>query len=91
MVLATVSGFRSKQAIFPGHNYPWTEGFILLAICLDPKSRGSVQIKPQGTTGQSDQQREEEDEEDIPISIDPRYLEEPEDMDCMKRGTYERN
>ena len=56
----------------------------MLAICLDPKSRGSVRIKKKRIDGGSKSGSNEEEEDYL--AIDPEYLEKPKDMECMKRG-----
>ncbi|KAG1683145.1 Glucose dehydrogenase [FAD, quinone] [Nymphon striatum] len=69
-----LSNFRSEsfQAIFPGSDNETKEGFILLSVCLHPKSRGSVR-----TISRNHQ---------IPPVIDPQYLTNENDIDCLAQG-----
>ena len=60
------------KALFPGNRDPWKQGFVLLCVCLSPKSRGRVTFGREG--------------EMLEPVVDPKYLTHPEDVECMKKG-----
>ena len=59
--------------MFPSMTNDSTEGFIMLASCLHPRSRGHVVLT-------SIDPRES-------ISIEPNYLKNSQDLACMRDGT----
>jgi choline dehydrogenase-like flavoprotein len=65
---------QTFRAIFPYHHNTTQEGFVLLASCLLPSSRGTVTLN-------------ENDPFSEPV-IDPQYLQHPYDIACMIRGEY---
>jgi choline dehydrogenase-like flavoprotein len=65
---------QTFQAMFPYHQNTTQEGFVLLASCLLPSSRGTVTLN-------------DDDSSSEPV-IDPQYLEHPYDIACMIRGKY---
>lgn len=60
------------HSTFPHMDNQSSEGFIFLATCLHPKSRGRIRLV-------SDDPRH-------PPSIDPNYLHHPYDLACMRDG-----
>ncbi|CAM1294930.1 Uncharacterised protein g1131 [Pycnogonum litorale] len=69
-----ISNMKSEsfQAIFPDSFNQSKEGFILLSICLHPKSRGNIDIKSKNVF-------------ESPL-IDPKYLTHQQDVDCLTEG-----
>ncbi len=62
---------------FPKADNFHQEGFVLLSVCLHPKSRGQVRIR---TTDVSDHPE-----------IDPDYLSHPDDVRCLADSTINSN
>ncbi|XP_046609702.1 neither inactivation nor afterpotential protein G-like isoform X1 [Neodiprion virginianus] len=65
-------GIQTFRAIFPSYANSKQEGFIYLANCLQPKSRGRVTL---GSSHFSD-----------PPIIDPRYLQNDYDVTCTHKA-----
>ncbi|XP_049871619.1 neither inactivation nor afterpotential protein G [Pectinophora gossypiella] len=57
---------------FPFHNDTSKEGFMFLATCLQPRSRGTVTLRDSSTS--------------IPPVVDPNYLHHYSDVKCMVRA-----
>jgi choline dehydrogenase-like flavoprotein len=64
---------QTFRALFPLAGNASQEGAVLLASCLQPRSRGTVRIKDTYPLT-------------VPI-IDPRYLTDPADLVCMSQGS----
>ncbi|XP_066585401.1 neither inactivation nor afterpotential protein G-like isoform X2 [Prorops nasuta] len=62
---------ETYRSMFPSYNDSAYEGFLYLASCLKPKSRGTVKLRSR-------------DIRDSPI-IDPAYLQHPYDVSCTHR------
>lgn len=62
------------DTLFPDHTDPFKEGFILLAICLNVKSSGSIKLGPRSPSGRFE-----------PL-IDPNFLDHPADLDCLQNA-----
>ncbi|KAF4532998.1 hypothetical protein B566_EDAN000687 [Ephemera danica] len=60
------------QGLFPLAANASQEGAVILATCLQPRSRGTVTLKDADPSS--------------PPVIDPRYLNDPEDVACMTRA-----
>ncbi|GLV31796.1 ninaG [Carabus blaptoides fortunei] len=60
------------ESLFPFHNNSSQEGFVLLATCLKPLSRGYVTVKDSRT-------------HNLPI-VNPQYLSKYKDVECMIRA-----
>lgn len=74
--LKDVANFKtdSFRAFFPLHANSSQEGFVALSTCFIPKSRGRVMLNRK--TGGKD------------FLIDPRYLEDEYDMQCMRNAIH---
>ncbi|XP_038221961.1 neither inactivation nor afterpotential protein G isoform X2 [Zerene cesonia] len=57
---------------FPFHNDTSKEGFVFLAACIQPRSRGSVTLRDTSTT--------------VPVVVNPNYLHQDWDVKCMVRA-----
>ncbi|CAH0718083.1 unnamed protein product, partial [Brenthis ino] len=70
-LLRDLSNYKSKvfRESFPFHNDTSKEGFMFLATCVQPRSRGSVTLKDSSTT--------------VPVVVDPNYLHRDYDIKCM--------
>nr|QDR50936.1 ninaG [Heliconius melpomene] len=70
-LLRDLSNYKSKvfRETFPFHNDTSKEGFMFLATCVRPKSRGTVTLKDSSTT--------------VPVVVDPNYLHRDYDVKCM--------
>ncbi|KAM3960387.1 LOW QUALITY PROTEIN: neither inactivation nor afterpotential protein G [Aphomia sociella] len=68
-LLRDLSNYKPKvfRDIFPFHNDK--EGFIFLATCIQPRSRGTVTVTDSNTT--------------VPPRVDPNYLHHHHDIRCM--------
>ncbi|XP_046737604.1 neither inactivation nor afterpotential protein G-like [Diprion similis] len=73
-LLKDIANFHTMtfRALFPSYNNSKQEGFIYLANCLQPKSRGRITL---GSTHFSD-----------PPIIDPRYLQNDYDIACTHKA-----
>jgi choline dehydrogenase len=54
---------------FPKSDNFWQEGFVLISVCLHPRSRGHIRIKSTDPLQ--------------PPEIDPQYLSHPDDVQCL--------
>ncbi|KAL0821343.1 hypothetical protein ABMA28_005932 [Loxostege sticticalis] len=70
-LLRDLSNYKPKvfRATFPFYNDSSKEGFMFLATCIQPKSRGSISVKDPSTQ--------------VPPVVDPNYLHRFEDVKCM--------
>ncbi|XP_026493361.2 neither inactivation nor afterpotential protein G [Vanessa tameamea] len=70
-LLRDLSNYRPKifRDTFPFHNDTSKEGFMFLATCIQPKSRGTVTLRDSSTS--------------VPIVVDPNYLNREYDVKCM--------
>ncbi|CAH2087700.1 unnamed protein product [Euphydryas editha] len=70
-LLRDLSNYKPKvfRDTFPFHKDTSKEGFMFLATCIQPKSRGSVTLIDPSTT--------------VPIVVDPNYLHRDYDVKCM--------
>ncbi|KAG7203346.1 hypothetical protein KM043_013422 [Ampulex compressa] len=69
-LLKDISNFRTEpyRSLFPSYNNSMHEGFIYLACCLQPKSRGSITLRSLNIRD--------------PPRINPAYLQHPDDVSC---------
>ena len=65
---------QTFRALFPSHNNTGHEGFIYLATCLQPKSRGNITLKSKNFMD--------------PPQIEPAYLENEDDVSCIRQGNF---
>ncbi|CAH0399327.1 unnamed protein product [Chilo suppressalis] len=70
-LLRDLSNYKPEvfRDTFAFHNDSSKEGFIFLASCIQPKSRGSVTLQDASTN--------------VPPVVDPNYLHRHEDVTCM--------
>ncbi|XP_059047995.1 neither inactivation nor afterpotential protein G [Achroia grisella] len=70
-LLRDLSNYKPKvfRDTFPFHNDTRKEGFIFLGTCVQPRSRGTVDVKDVSTT--------------VPPVVDPNYLHQYYDIKCM--------
>lgn len=61
------------EKMFPGMENQSAEGFVILATCLHPRSKGRLQVLSR-------------DPRQPPL-IDPAYLSDPADFPCMRHGS----
>ncbi|KAL4717158.1 hypothetical protein ACJJTC_017045 [Scirpophaga incertulas] len=73
-LLRDLSNYKPKvfRDTFVFHNDTSREGFMFLASCIQPLSRGSVTLRDASTT--------------VPPVVDPNYLHRYEDVECMIRA-----
>ncbi|XP_070161494.1 neither inactivation nor afterpotential protein G [Polyergus mexicanus] len=73
-LLKAISNFETEtyRSLFPSYNDSMHEGFIYLASCLQPKSRGSVTLRSSDIRD--------------PPRIDPAYLQDSDDVTCTYRA-----
>lgn len=72
--LRAIANFKSEtfRSYFPLYHNASQEGFIFISTCLQPRSRGFVYLMDNSVKS--------------PPIIDPHYLEEAYDVECMKRA-----
>ncbi|XP_052748027.1 neither inactivation nor afterpotential protein G isoform X3 [Galleria mellonella] len=70
-LLRDLSNYKHKvfRDTFPFHNDTRKEGFMFLATCVQPRSRGTVSVTDASTT--------------VPPAVDPNYLHQHYDVKCM--------
>ncbi|XP_050679382.1 neither inactivation nor afterpotential protein G isoform X2 [Leptidea sinapis] len=70
-LLRELSNYRPQvfRDIFPFHNDSHKEGFVFLATCVQPRSRGSVTVNDVSTT--------------VPVAVNPNYLHQGWDVQCI--------
>ncbi|KAJ9586647.1 hypothetical protein L9F63_019749 [Diploptera punctata] len=73
-LLQDIANYKQEtfRALFPFSNNSSQEGFVLLATCLQPSSRGTVTLNDTEPTSR-------------PV-IDPQYLSQSKDIHCMIRA-----
>ncbi|KAM0724913.1 Neither inactivation nor afterpotential protein G [Formica fusca] len=73
-LLKAISNFETEtyRSLFPSYNDSMHEGFVYLASCLQPKSRGSVTLRSSDIRD--------------PPRIDPAYLQDSDDVTCTYRA-----
>ncbi|KAL6435872.1 hypothetical protein ACFW04_005621 [Cataglyphis niger] len=73
-LLKAISNFETEtyRSLFPSYNDSMHEGFIYLASCLQPKSRGSITLRSSDIRD--------------PPRIDPAYLQDSNDVTCIYRA-----
>ncbi|XP_034833429.1 neither inactivation nor afterpotential protein G isoform X2 [Maniola hyperantus] len=73
-LLRGISNYRPQvfHDLFPFLNDTVKEGFMFLATCIQPRSRGSVTLKDSSTS--------------VPIVVDPNYLHREYDVKCMVKA-----
>ncbi|XP_072746637.1 neither inactivation nor afterpotential protein G [Anoplolepis gracilipes] len=73
-LLKAISNFETEtyRSLFPSYNDSMHEGFIYLASCLQPKSRGSVTLRSSDIRD--------------PPRINPAYLQDSDDVTCTYRA-----
>lgn len=75
-LLKDIANYQTEtfRSLFPAYNDTSHDGFLYLATCLQPKSRGNVTLKSRSIFDQP--------------KIDPAYLQNDDDVRCSHKGVY---
>ncbi|XP_043483834.1 neither inactivation nor afterpotential protein G-like [Leptopilina heterotoma] len=73
-LLKSIGNYRTEvfRSLYPTYNNTSQEGFLFLASCYQPKSRGNITLKSDNILD--------------PPAIDPSYLEHDDDIKCSQEG-----
>ncbi|XP_022129805.2 neither inactivation nor afterpotential protein G [Pieris rapae] len=73
-LLRDLSNYKPQvfRDMFPFHNDTSKEGFVFLASCVQPRSRGSVSLRDTSTT--------------VPVVVNPNYLHQEYDVQCIVKA-----